>query len=81
MQERIENKVLAEIHKEDMKLINELREELSVYKELVFKYQKIINLNNIDKISKEIGDLKGQLIFKNKSKLRELGELMRDENC
>lgn len=76
-------KVLAEIHQEDVKIINELREELSSYKDLVTRYQKIINLNNIDKISKEIRDLKGQLTINSintKNKFVELEELMNNEN-
>ena len=67
-------KVLAEIHQEDVKIINELREELSIYKELVYNYQKILNLNNIDKISKELGELKSKLISNNRDKFKELKE-------
>ena len=80
MYDGVTAKVLAEIHQEDVKIINELREELSIYKELVSRYQKIINLNNIDKISKEIRDLKGQLIVNTKNKFKEVEELMKDEN-
>ena len=80
MYDGVTAKVLAEIHQEDVKIINELREELSIYKVLVSRYQKIINLNNIDKISKEIRDLKGQLIVNTKNKFKEVEELMKDEN-
>lgn len=68
-------KVLAEIHQEDVKIINELREELSIYKELVYNYQKILNLNNIDKISKDLGELKSKLISNNRDKFKELKEI------
>lgn len=79
MYDGVTAKVLAEIHQEDVKTIKELREELSIYKELVSKYQKIINLNNIDKISKEIRDLKGQLIVNTKNKFKEVEELIKSE--
>lgn len=80
MYDGVTAKVLAEIHQEDVKTIKELREELSIYKELVSRYQKIINLNNIDKISEEIRDLKGQLIVNTKNKFKEVEELMNNEN-
>lgn len=75
MYDGVTAKVLAEIHQEDVKIINELREELSIYKELVCNYQKILNLKDIDKISEELRDLKSKLFLLDKNKLKELEEL------
>lgn len=75
MYDGVTAKVLAEIHQEDVKTINELREELSIYKELVYTYQKILNLNDIDKISKELRDLKSKLFLLDRNKFKEFEEL------